>query len=55
MDKLAKKSTRRKAVIKESVPKTPKRKLPDVQKFAGTVPDMDKWALDEVRRMRDEW
>ncbi len=55
MDKLANKKSRRKAVIKKSVPKTPKRKLPDVRKFAGTVPGMDKWALEEVRRMRDEW
>lgn len=55
MDELAKKNKRRKAVVKKSAPKTPKRQLPDVRKFAGTVPGMDEWALDEVRRMRDEW
>lgn len=54
-DKLSKKPTRRKSTIRKSVPKVPKRKLPDVRKFAGTIPGMDQWALEEVRRMRDEW
>lgn len=55
MDKLEKKNSRRKVVVKKSVPRTPKRKLPDVRKFAGSIPGMDKWALEEVRQMRDEW
>lgn len=54
-DKLSKKPARRKSTIRKSVPKVPKRKLPDVRKFAGTIPGMDRWALEEVRHMRDEW
>ncbi|MCB0772669.1 MAG: hypothetical protein KJZ58_03455 [Flavobacteriales bacterium] len=42
-------------VGRKSVPTKPKRQLPDVRKFAGTIPGMDQWALEEVRRMRDEW
>ena len=41
--------------VRKTVPKRPKRKLPDVRKFAGTIPGMASWALDEVREMRDEW
>ena len=55
MGKLAKKQTTRKANVRRSTPKRPKRALPDVRKFAGAVPGMADWALDEVRRMRDEW
>lgn len=55
MSKLANKRTGRKVVVRPSVPKRPKRKLPEVRKFAGAVPGMADWALEEVRRMRDEW
>jgi len=55
MGKLANKRTARKATVRKSAPKRPKRKLPEVRKFAGAVPGMADWALDEVRRMRDEW
>jgi len=41
--------------VRKTTPKQPKRELPDVRKFAGAVPGMSDWALDEVRRMRDEW
>jgi len=55
MAKLAKNRPARKATVRKSTPKRPKRALPDVRKFAGAVPGMADWALDEVRRMRDEW
>ena len=41
--------------VKRSVPKVRKRKLPEVRKYAGLVPGMADWAIEEVRRMRDEW
>ena len=41
--------------VKRSVPKVRKRKLPEVRKYAGLVPGMSDWAIEEVRRMRDEW
>jgi len=55
MGKLADKRPRRRTTVRKSTPKRPKRALPDVRKFAGAVPGMADWALDEVRRMRDEW
>ena len=55
MGELANKRSSRKKVVKKTAPKRPKRQLPDVHKFAGTIPGMDKWALEEERRMRDEW
>ncbi len=55
MGKLANKRSSRRTIVKKTVPKHPKRKMPDVRKFAGTIPGMDKWALEEVRHMRDEW
>lgn len=55
MREATKKKSGRKASIRKTVPKQPKRPLPDVRKFAGSVPGMDNWALEEVRRMRDEW
>lgn len=55
MGKLANKRPARKATVRKSAPKRPKRQLPDVRKFAGAVPGMADWAMDEVRRMRDEW
>lgn len=55
MSKLANKRIGRKATVRPSVPKRPKRKLPEVRKFAGAVPGMADWAVEEVRRMRDDW
>lgn len=55
MGKLVKKRAANKAVVRRSTPKHPKRALPDVRKIAGTIPGMADWAIDEVRRMRDEW
>ncbi len=55
MDKLAPKTTPRKKAVRKTMPKRPKRSLPDVRKFAGSVPGMDEWALEEVRKMRNEW
>lgn len=55
MAKLAHKRPVRKNAVRKSTPKRPKRKMPDVRRFAGAVPGMASWALDEVRRMRDEW
>jgi hypothetical protein len=55
MDDLKKKPSPRKTRVRKSSPKQPKRPLPDVRKYAGAVPGMSDWALDEVRRMRDEW
>jgi hypothetical protein len=55
MGKLADKRIKRKPTVRKSTPKHPKRALPDVRKFAGVVPKMAEWALDEVRQMRDEW
>jgi len=55
MGKLASKRTTKRATVRKTTPKRPKRALPDVRKYAGTVPGMADWALDEVRRMRDEW
>lgn len=55
MGKLVNKRTTRRTAVRRSTPKRPKRKLPDVRKYAGVVPGMADWALDEVRRMRDEW
>ncbi len=49
------KRTSRTKTVRKTRPKQPKRQLPDVKKFAGTVPGMASWALDEVRQMRDEW
>jgi hypothetical protein len=55
MGKLANKRTNRRATVRRSTPKRPKRKLPEVRKFAGAVPGIADWALEEVKRMRDEW
>ena len=55
MGKLANKRSTRRTILRKSTPKRPKRALPDVRKFAGAVPGMSDWALDEVSRMRDEW
>jgi hypothetical protein len=55
MSKLVNKRTARKSKLRPSLPKRPKRKLPEVRKFAGAVPGMADWALEEVRRMRNEW
>ncbi len=55
MAKLADKPTTRRKAVRKTKPRSPKRRLPDVRKFAGAVPGMADWALDEVRRMRDEW
>jgi hypothetical protein len=55
MGKVSKKKTVARKAVKKTVPKRPKRQLPDVRKFAGTIPGMASWALDEVRQMRDEW
>jgi hypothetical protein len=55
MGKLSNKRPARKKAVRKSRPKHPKRGLPDVRKFAGTVPGMASWALEEVSRMRDEW
>jgi hypothetical protein len=55
MGKLQNKRTTRKQVVRKTTPKKPKRALPNVRKFAGAVPDMADWALEEDRRMRDEW
>jgi len=55
MAKLAKKRPARTAAVRKSTPKRPKRVLPDVRKFAGAVPGMADWAIEEVKRMRDEW
>ncbi|MBP6696127.1 MAG: hypothetical protein KA175_00830 [Flavobacteriales bacterium] len=54
MGKLANKPTKR-TTVRKSTQKRPKRALPDVRKFSGAVPGMAEWALEEVRRMRDEW
>jgi hypothetical protein len=55
MGKLENKRNARKATVRKTAPKRPKRKLPDVRKFAGAVPGMADWAIEEVKRMRDEW
>ena len=55
MGKLANKRKTRPSRIKKSVPTKTPRKLLDAKKFAGTVPGMASWALEEVRKMRDEW
>ena len=52
MGKLTSKRTTKRTTVRRT---TPKRPLPDVRKYAGTVPGMADWALDEVRHMRDEW
>jgi len=55
MSKLARKRsgpTRR--VRKAATAKRPRRLL-DAKKHAGAIPGMTEWALDEVRKMRDEW
>ena len=36
--------------VKRSVPKVRKRKLPEVRKYAGLVPGMSDWAIEEIRR-----
>lgn len=55
MGKLAdKRSTPAKRVRKTTPSKRP-RKLLDARKHAGAIPGMTEWALDEVRKMRDEW
>jgi hypothetical protein len=55
MGKVSKKRTVARKVVRKTVPERPKRQFPDVRKFAGTIPGMASWALDEVRQMRDEW
>ncbi|MCL4283319.1 MAG: hypothetical protein KJZ58_13790 [Flavobacteriales bacterium] len=39
----------------KSLPKSKPRKILDASKYAGTVPGIAGWALDEVREMRDDW
>ncbi|MFZ1664879.1 MAG: hypothetical protein WBO28_09830 [Flavobacteriales bacterium] len=55
MGKLLDKRAKRHKTVRKTTPKHPKRPLPDVRKFAGSVPGMADWALEEVKRMRDEW
>lgn len=55
MGKLNEKRPARTNAVRRSKPKRPKRQLPDVKRVAGSIPGMAAWALDEVRRMRDEW
>lgn len=55
MGKLNEKRPARAKAVRRSKPKRPKRQLPDVKRVAGSIPGMADWALDEVRRMRDEW
>ncbi len=55
MGKADKKRSATRKVVRKTIPKRPKRQLPDVRKFAGAIPGMAAWAIDEVRQMRDEW
>ncbi len=55
MGKADKKKPATRNVVRKTVPKRPTRQLPEVRKFAGAIPGMAAWAIDEVRRMRDKW
>ncbi|MDX9749545.1 MAG: hypothetical protein RBT71_00490 [Flavobacteriales bacterium] len=55
MAKTTNKRRPRPAVVKKTRPTKRPRKLLDAKKYAGAIPGMSEWALDEVRRMRDEW
>lgn len=55
MGKLAKKRPSTAKRIRKTEPAKRPRKLLDAKKHAGTIPGIAKWALDDVRTMRDEW
>ena len=55
MGKLANKKTTTTKRVRKTAPAKPPRKLLNARKHAGAIPGMADWALDEVRRMRDEW
>jgi hypothetical protein len=55
MGKTAKKPNKRPVKVKQTSPTKRPRKLLDAKKYAGAIPGMSEWALDEVRRMRDAW
>jgi hypothetical protein len=55
MGKLANKRTAATKRVRRSTAATRPRKLLDAKKHAGAIPGMADWALDEVRKMRDEW
>lgn len=55
MGKLANKRSSSAKRVRKTVPAKRPRKLLDAQKHAGAIPGMTEWALDEVRKMRDEW
>ena len=55
MGKLAKKRPSTAKRVRKTAPTKRPRKLLDARKHAGTIPGMTEWALDEVRKMRDEW
>ena len=55
MGKLADKRTTKAKPVRKSAPAKRPRKLLNARKHAGTVPGLAARALDEVRKMRDEW
>ena len=55
MGKLADKRTTKAKPVRKSSPAKRPRKLMNARKHAGTVPGLAARALDEVRKMRDEW
>ena len=55
MSKLANKRSASAKRVRKTTPAKRPRKLLDARKHAGAIPGMTARALDEVRKMRDEW
>lgn len=55
MGKLANKRPSKAKRVRKTAPVKRPRKLLNAKKHAGAIPGMTEWALDEVRKMRDEW
>lgn len=55
MGKLASKRSSATKRVKKTAPAKRPRKLLNARKHAGAIPGISEQALDEVRKMRDEW
>ena len=53
MGKLAARPTRTRA--RTTCKARPAKKPKGLMRFYGAIPGMEKWALDELKRMRNEW
>jgi len=55
MGKLANKRSASIKRVRKTAPAKRPRRLLDAKKHAGAIPGLAEKALDEVRKMRDEW